>query len=32
MISKKNIKQMKEIENDIAKFAKELAEKAKKIN
>ena len=29
---KKNIKQMKEIENDIAKFAKELAEKAKKIN
>lgn len=29
---KKNIKQMKEIENDIAKFAKELAEKAKSIN
>lgn len=29
---KKNIKQMKESENDIAKFAKELAEKAKKIN
>jgi len=30
--TKKNIKQMKEIENDIAKFAKELAEKAKKMN
>lgn len=29
---KKNMKQMKEIENDIAKFAKELAEKAKSIN
>ena len=29
---KTNIKQMKEIENDIAKFAKELAEKAKSIN